>query len=776
MRRHGNARSTQGAVMEHGPHFRRVLPLNTLSVRRRHSPARPPRFPQRWRAGAAAPASALGAQDIGSKAPVRALARMAPLRAYRYAMHMLAFVRSAGWCLALVTIPIAARAQSPGDGLSRAEVAAYSTAIPAADPAYARARFAFAKAYDRIGTAKASVPAHDAAILRAYPLYRYLEAARIEHALLTAPDSPASVDREAAALIARHRGEPVARELRTAWLASLARRSQWETFLQAYSPSDATPALRCQDFAARIALGKTSGLEQAIEKAWLTPQHLPECKQAFNWLRRRGALTPERIAQRARLVLEAADPAFARQIIAQLPKGPTARSLRLWASLLEHPRAGIDALIAAPDRSVDDKALLAGWSLLARTHPRMAKRLYWRLVLSHGLTRRGASPFALALALGLAWDRDPAALGFFRRVEPHDFTVAAREWEVRAALWSLRWRLALRSITALPRDDRNTSRWRYWTARAEAALRHRRRARRVYRSILNSDDYYAALAAARLRRDIEPHPRALPIEPEVVDSLARIPAVVRARELFFCGLERKADAEWRYAYGSLSAKERTEAILLAARWGWYTQAIETAADQHVFDDYPLLYPRPYHSEVRRAARRADLDPALVLGVIRQESLYQADAVSPVGAVGLMQLMPGTATRTARTWGMPDPDDAELFDPSINISLGSAHLRTLLNRFAGRVPLAIAAYNAGTRAVLRLLPAKAVPGDVWIENIPYDETREYVERVLWHSVLFSWLTDGTAPSTGAWLAPLGRAALSKALETRTVHARGAGLSG
>ena len=676
------------------------------------------------------------------------------------------WIRALGWTAALWACPIAVRAQFSSGPLSRAQVVAYSTRIPGANSADALARRAFEKAYDEVETAGPDAAEHDAAILKAYPLYRYLEAARIEQALLDAPDSLGPLDQDAAALIARHAGEPVARELRRAWLTSLARRSQWDAFLQAYSAKDANSALRCQRFTARIALGKTSGLEREIEKAWLTPHSLPECDPAFAWLKQRGALSPALIAQRARLALEASDPEFARQIIAQLPKGRAARALGLWVSLLERPRREIDALLRAPGRPVEKQALLAGWTMLARKHPHAARGRYWRLVVSRHLSHRSASPYALAVALGLAWDRDPAALGFFRRVEPRDFNSAARKWQVRAALWSGHWRLALQSIEALPRDDRHSSRWRYWTARAEEALHHRERARGIYRALLKSDDYYAALAAARLRRGIEPDPKLLPIEPPVIASLDDIPAVVRARELFFCGLERQADAEWRYAYGSLDAKERIAAIALAANWGWYTQAIETAADQHQFDDYPILYPRPFHSEIRAAVERNGLSPALVLGVIRQESLYQVDAVSPVGALGLMQLMPETAARTARHRRLPDPDEAELINPSVNIALGSAHLAVLLDRFGRRVALAVAAYNAGSRAVRRWLPAKAVAGDIWIENIPYTETREYVERVLWHSVVFRWLADGTAPSVRSWLVPLGRGALARPPGSRT----------
>jgi peptidoglycan lytic transglycosylase len=686
---------------------------------------------------------------------------------------MLAIIRTLRWSAAVaLALPLLARAQLPDGATSRASAAAYSTATPyAADPIYSSARMAFEAAYAHVEAQLPDDSASDGADLKAYPLYAYLQAARIEQALGDAPDSPAPADRQAAVFVKTHAAQPVSRELRRAWLQSLAQRALWATFLQAYRDIDAGPALRCQSFEARIALGDTDGLTHDIEAAWLTPHSLPECAPAFAWLMQRGALTLTLVARRARLALEASDPAFARQIIEQLPRGPVAEALLRWAMLLEHPEREIDVLLDSPHRSVDPDALLAGWSLLARANPQAAEKRYWRLIAARGLNRRTASPYALALALGLAWDRDPAALAYFRRVAARDLDEPAREWRVRAALWSGHWRVALRSIEALPPGERRTSRWRYWTARAEAALHHPARARRLYFSVLEDDDYYSALAAARLGRPIVPHPQALPADPAVIASIGRLAAMVRARELFLCGLEPYAQAEWRFAYRSLTAEQRLQSIHLAAKWGWYRQAIETASAQRVFDDYALLYPRPFAAEVHAAARHAQLAPALLQGVIRQESLYRVDAVSPAGALGLMQLMPQTARRTARYWGMQRPDVTDLLIPSVNIALGAAHLRTLLDRLDGQIPLALAGYNAGIHAVVRWLPAKSVPGDVWIENIPYNETREYVQRILWHSLLFAWLRDGTAQRARSWLAPVGQSAHLGPLESRTDHTGG-----
>jgi soluble lytic murein transglycosylase len=194
-----------------------------------------------------------------------------------------------------------------------------------------------------------------------------------------------------------------------------------------------------------------------------------------------------------------------------------------------------------------------------------------------------------------------------------------------------------------------------------------------------------------------------------------------------------------------------QAVRLAAQWGWYDQAIAAATQQRVFNDYELLYPRPYDREVREASKLSGLKPELIYGVMRQESLYRNDAVSSAGARGLLQMLPETARRTATTWKRPKPKPDDLFDPQLSVPLGAAHLRTLVDKFDGQVVVALAGYNAGPKAAARWLPENSLEPDVWIENIPFNETRNYVQRILWHSVVFGWLRTGDPQRTDRWLA-------------------------
>lgn len=611
-------------------------------------------------------------------------------------------------------------------------------------------RAAFKDAYANIASVPVDRQPKDSEALRNYPLYPYLQAARIKRALGEATYELGEADRNAETFITRHEREPVGRDLRNSWLSSLAARLQWQKFLDHYGDEWASDSLRCQSFTARIALGKTQDLTLDVARQWLTPSSLPDCEPAFTWMRNEKALTPELIEQRVRRALENNNAGFAKQIATQLPAERSAPLLR-WAALIETPQKQIDALIGSPALEIEPKAQLAGWTRFARVDRDGALRRYESFVRARKLTEETASPYALALALALSWDRRPEALTYFKRVLPKDFDEPAREWYTRAALLAGDWKLAGNIIASMPDQQRTLARWRYWSARSAEKTGDPKLARQLYESVLLDDNFYSIMSAARLERPVAPHPEKLALDQAQVERMEQMPAMVRARELLLNDLRPQAGSEWNFAFEQLAADARSQAIHLAARWGWYDQAIFTASQQRVFNDYELLYPQPYDAEVLSAAKLTGLSPQLIYSVMRQESLYRRDAISSAGARGLLQMLPETARRTASKWNRPRPAAEDLFNPVINVPLGAANLRTLMDRFGGQTMVALAGYNAGPNAAARWLPAESLDPDIWVENIPYNETRNYVQRILWHNVVFSWLQKGEPQKVDGWLA-------------------------
>jgi len=373
---------------------------------------------------------------------------------------------------------------------------------------------------------------------------------------------------------------------------------------------------------------------------------------------------------------------------------------------------------------------------------------------ARGLTEASASRYALALALALAWDRNPQALPYFDRVVPADLDDYALEWEARASIWNSDWRRLANTIAAMSDTQRGLTRWRYWAARAAEHNDDAKLARQLYESTLTDDNYYSIAAASRLGQAFAPHPERLVVDATQLKQIEQLPALVRARELFRSEMRDPANQEWAYGYDMLPQPARPQAVQLASRWGWHEQAIITAAQLRLFNDYTLLYPQPFDREVRAAAELSKLPRELIYSVMRQESLYRIDAVSSAGARGLLQMMPDTARRTARAFKQPKPSDDALFDPNVAIVLGAAHLREVLDRFGGQTIAALAAYNAGPNAAARWIPPQPVEADVWIENIPYNETRTYVQRIVWHNLVFNWLKSGEPQKAEGWLVAVG----------------------
>ncbi len=631
-----------------------------------------------------------------------------------------------------------------------------SVVIAARDPSTTvRQEFVQAIAAVKAG----NLTARDSAALQAYILYPYLQAARLQLALAQANRDPTTLDQSISDFLSAQGNAPAARSLRRDWLLDLATRREWTQFLANLPANTSDAELRCLAATAQLS-GASSGangtlidsLGSSLTSLWLNANRLPSaCNAPFEWARNNKVITAELIEQRARLALRSGNVMLARELAEMLPRDQ-AEPLTQWALLIEKPQQSIDALIAKPRIKVEAAALQDGWLRLARGDQDAALHRWSRLLRARGLDKTAASPYALSLALALSWNRRNEALHYFAQVIPADMTEQAHEWRVRAALWSGDWRSARQGITAMPETLRMQARWRYWLARANEQLKDAAAARALYEVLLARDDnYYAAMAAARLQTRYAPHPQPISADTALVQALAQQGGMQRTRELLAVQMPDAAASEWSQAFAALQPGEHPAAAQLARDWGWYEQAIATAARLGLFNDYEFLYPQPYESEVTAAASLSGLTADLIYGVMRQETLFRADARSGANARGLLQLVPETARATARKHGMPVPSADDLFNPAINVPLGALYLKSMIDSFNGQVVLALASYNAGPNAARRWLPPHAMESDVWIENIPYNETRAYVQRVLWHTLVFHWLRTDAPLDSQAWLA-------------------------
>ena len=283
---------------------------------------------------------------------------------------------------------------------------------------------------------------------------------------------------------------------------------------------------------------------------------------------------------------------------------------------------------------------------------------------------------------------------------------------------------------------RNESDWRYWQARAQEKTGDTTLALKTYTALANEHNYHGFLAADHLSLPYALDGTPISRDSKELEALSKIPAVDRAHELYLLGMIVDARREWHAVTETLSPRQLELAAVLASSWGWHDRAILTAGRARHFSDLQLRFPIVFEKQVLQNARRNSIDPAWVFSILRQESAYMTDARSHAGALGLMQLMPRTARVEAKRLKLSLRNKHEILNVDKNIRLGTAHLKRVLEIHNGHMPLATAAYNAGSFRVRSWLPSAGnLPADIWIETVPFKETRNYVKKILATTAIF-----------------------------------------
>ncbi|MEQ1440383.1 transglycosylase SLT domain-containing protein [Fontimonas sp. SYSU GA230001] len=591
----------------------------------------------------------------------------------------------------------------------------------------------------------------DDAELRGYVLYPDLQAARWLAALRK--DADAELDRRVEAFVRAHPQLPATPELRRAWLSSLAARGLWRAFLAHDDAGDTDPALTCQRYQARIETGDDpAALLRELRAFWQDAPQMPQtCVPPFAWLQAQGALTAAVVERRTRKALADGNLELADWLLKLMPAAQAA-PLRQWARLLRNPDAELAVIASAPSTPFEWDALRSGYRKLAARDPERAAQRLQQLGRSRFSDEQYAELQRLT-ALGLAWDRRPEALDWFRRLPQTAVDAEVHEWRVRAALWSGDAEQASAWLHELPAATGAEPRWTYWRARSLERLGRRQQSEQLYKTLAQDNGYHSLLAAWRLQQPYQPRARTFIDDADAQARLLQRIGILRARELFLTGCDAWAGVEWSRATRDLDPALRLQAARLASRWGWHEKAVRILAEADALDVLELSYPDEYLGPIRATAEQTGVPAPWVYGLMRQESLFNPRAVSASNAYGLLQLLLPTAREVARRRGLSAPSADDLKTPAINIPLGAGYLGELRDRFDGQFVPAVAAYNAGPNAVQRWLPQQPIDADVWIENVPYKETRGYVQKVLWHVTAHEWRSTGAVPDTAALLQPV-----------------------
>lgn len=563
-----------------------------------------------------------------------------------------------------------------------------------------------------------------------HPLAAYLELADLRRRI----GQLESADFEAFAR--RHGGQPVVELLRESWLPELARRQDWDG-LRATWNGQADDALRCQHAQALLVGGDESPALDVARALWLRGDSAPAgCDPLFAELERRQLLGSGLRWQRIALAAEAGNSALMRYLARGFEALERGRAER-YAGFVEQPTA---AAAQWPRHSDDGRFLALGLVRLARRDADQAEQLLERL--RPRFDAPAEQPWRgrvrAAVALWSAASYRPEAARRLAAVPADAFDAQLHEWRVREALAREDLLAAAQAIAAMPEPQRNEPRWRYLGGRLAQRLGHPERARPVFAALAQEAHYHGFLAADQLAADYPLCPAEVNPDPAMRRQLRGHPGLLRALELHAIGRIGWALREWNQLLSGLDAEQRRLAVELAIEAGWTDRAV---FDLNQGDDlryYRLRFPLAHQRHLSQQAGRHGLDPAWVAALIRAESAWQPQARSHANAYGLMQLLPSTGQDTARQLGLDWQGTRTLFDPQHNISLGTAYLASMLQRKGQQPYLATAAYNAGPTPVARWRQQRPTSEvDLWIETIPYRETRDYVVRVMAFSVIYDW---------------------------------------
>lgn len=570
-----------------------------------------------------------------------------------------------------------------------------------------------------------------AGALRDYPLYPYLIYRRVRHRqaryaevrdfILAYPDFP------------HNEG------LREHWLPYLASRGRWADFLEIHDPETRSERLLCLAIEARAHTGRS---EDALRKQTIplflhAKSRHPSCDPAFERLYR-SSQADELVWQRIGLALDAGQAGLARHLSRKLSR-PLRDGAGRWLRAYHAPRQALRNTADTPDTAQERGILAHAVRRLAR-RGRLERALeHWRSLSAHyAYTPEEKARMARYLARRALRQDHPAALELLDQAGPDDKQLF--EWRLAAALRTENWARIARWTRASPAADTDVHlpQWRYWRARALEAMGHGTEASAVYRELAGERDYYGFLAADRMGLEYHMHHTPLDASRDVLQAVAARPALRRAQEWFLLDERHRALREWRRALRDMPPEELAASAYLTTTWGWHDRAIFALGRAAAYDDLRLRFPVLHETELRAAAERHDLDLGWIFATVRAESAFMTDARSPAGARGLMQLMPAVGRRTARTLGLRNYSTASLLDAPTNIRLGSAYLAGLYRQFHGNIALATGAYNAGPHRIRSWLHRnRCRETDIWVELIPFAETRLHVKRVLFYSAVYDW---------------------------------------
>lgn len=545
----------------------------------------------------------------------------------------------------------------------------------------------------------------------------------------------------------------VVEKLRADWIRWLGKRSTWNEveaeFPKMIAPD---PDVVCYQQQARLARNDASVLDE-VAKLWLTQLEPPEaCRPVFNALVAAQRMSVEDVWNRARRQIEANRPTWAKTTLNYLPDSQMPEN----KAFDDATKSGMSHLAR---QSANWHASRSGRELtafsvqkIAANDPRIAAD---ELTKRQSRMQDSERQWAWSqIGLQAAKRHMPEAVEWYALAGNIQMSDEAYQWKVRAALRAQEWGKVRDTIQSMPPALAAQPEWVYWLGRALKAGGLTTEANTLFLKIAGQANFYGNLADEELGRQIQTPPKAVP--PSVAEKKAanELPGLRRAIAFFRLDLRTEAVREWNWSLRGMSDRELLASAEVAKDLQIWDRAINTADRTRNEHDYSLRFLAPYGDQVRAAAFDQSLDDAWVYGLMRQESRFITSAKSSVGASGLMQLMPATAKWVAKKIGLTDYSHKQVNDTETNVLLGTSYMRLVMENLDNHPVLASAAYNAGPGRAKKWRADRPLEGAIYAETIPFNETRDYVKKVMSNSVYYSTQFTGKPDSLKTRLGTVG----------------------
>lgn len=539
---------------------------------------------------------------------------------------------------------------------------------------------------------------------------------------------------EIRAFLVQNADNPLADRVRSDWLRILGKRQEWDLFLAEYPKlSQPDRTLVCHQLQARLASGDRSALREGKE-VWFTGADMPSsCTPVFDELAASGVLTADDIWTRIRLALELGNVGVARAISGYLPSSDQS-VLRKLDAAKENPARLLERDVPDAGSRAGRELTLFAISRLARTQPDAAASQMEKLQGNLNAEERGYGWGQIAYHASRK--HHPKALGWFERAGKTQLSDTQLQWKVRAALRNQDWKAVLGAIDAMSADSANEPVWRFWKARALKQQGNITAANALLVPLSREQHFYGQMAMEELGAVIGNPTQDYKATEAEIEAVKKLPGIQRALALYELDMRYEANREWIWATRDMEDRKLLAAAELARRNGWLDRAINTADRTVQLHDFGLRFLAPHREVMQVYTKQWNLDEAWVYGLIRQESRFISHARSSVGASGLMQVMPATARWIAKRLGVSDYRDSAINQLETNIAFGTYYLRHVMDTLDGYPVLATAAYNAGPGRAKRWRDSVDMEGAVYAESIPFNETRDYVKKVMSNAVYYS----------------------------------------